>query len=190
MSRRTVLATLFVLALAVPGQAEAARFDQPPPGEVTAGTPVTFTISPSGFSAASGVAFKLSNEPSWHRCLAPGRYAVTPPAGSYVVQIADDTNRPWFDAHAPNETTPECNETTAPRNEPVVWAFFTVKSPPPPPAPVDTCGPALTHVDTLQNRAETLLIRYERRRTKARRRAWKQAHDAYTRAWRAYRKRC
>src|SRR4051812_27724113 len=96
MSRRTVVAAVFTLALAAPGQAHAARFDQPPAAEVTAGTPVSFTISPSGSSVSSGVAFKLSNEPSWRRCLAPGQHTVTLPAGSYVVQIADDTNRAWF----------------------------------------------------------------------------------------------
>src|SRR3954451_12130484 len=99
---------VLLLAAALPGQAAAARFDQPPPAEVAAGAPITFALSPSGFSVSSGVAVKLSNEPAWHRCLAPGQYTATLPPGGYVVQIADDTNRPWFDANEPSATTPEC----------------------------------------------------------------------------------
>lgn len=180
---------LGLLILLVPASAQAARFEQAPQS-VTAPAPVTFTLAADGQSVSSGVAYKLSTEQTWHRCLAPGPITLNLPPGGYRLDIADDTSRPWFDAHVPTSLTPECSETGAPWNRDVTSTFFSVRFPPPAPAPVDTCGPELGRVDRLQNRAEGLLIRYEHRRTKARRRAWKKAHDSYVKAWRSYRKRC
>jgi hypothetical protein len=179
-----------VVMLATSADAGAARFEQAPPSDNAAGAPVEFSLATDGLTVSSGVAYKLSNEASWHRCLAPGKVSVSLPPGGYVLAIADDTSRPWFDANVPASTTPECQETTAPRNEPVSYATFVVHEPaaPPPPRVVDVCGNRLAKVDHLHQRLDGAEIRYEHRRTAARRRALKKARTAYLQAWRSYRR--
>jgi hypothetical protein len=186
-----VLAMLIIIGLlAVIADAHAARFEQAPPNTTPAGTPVTFTLATDGLTVSSGVAYKLSNEAGWHRCLAPGKVSVSLPPGGYVLSIADDTSRPWFDANLPASTTPECQETTAPRNEPVSYATFVVQEPPAPRPPpvVDVCGGRLAKIDHLHQRLDGAELRYDRRHTKARRRAWQKARTAYLRSWRSYRR--
>jgi hypothetical protein len=188
--------SLLVLAVALlaPATAQAAHFDAPPPTYNTTGVPITFPLAADGHSVSSGVAYKLSTETAWHRCLAPGPVTITPPAGDYTLQIADDTNRGWFDANLPQAQTPECGGAGAPLGRGVTVGYFYVRNAPPPEPRVtqaaDACGLQLGRVATLHRKAETAQARYERRRTKARRRGWRAAVAAYSKARRAYDKRC
>jgi hypothetical protein len=193
MRRRLSLGALLAL-LATPATARAAHFDAPPPPYDTSGAPISFTVSPDGQSAASGVAYKLSSDAGWHRCLAPGTITLTLPAGDYTVQIADDTNRAWFDQNEPHASTPECGQGGAPAGRAITTATFYVRDAPKPAPkavkPSDPCGNELGRVAQLHRAAETAQARYARRRTTARRRASKAATARYARARRAYDKHC
>jgi hypothetical protein len=188
---------LGLLVLAFPAQAHAARFDQAPPTYNQTGAPLTFVLHGDGNSASSGVAYKLSSETAWHRCLPlNSTITLTLPAGDYTIQIADDSNRAWFDQNLPQSQTPECSETTAPLGRPISSGVFYVRNPPVVPArpsvkPVaDRCGLELTKVSQLHRQAETAQDRYQHRRGAARRRAWKKADAAYRTARRAFDKHC
>lgn len=191
---RSRLLTGAVLALiAFPAAASAAHFDQAPPVYNQTGTPFNVVPHGDGLSVSSGVAYKLSNETAWHRCL-----ALTPtvtlnlPAGDYSIEIADDISRAWFDQNLPQDPTPECQETTAPKNRPVTVAWFYVRNPPPvdPKPLVDTCGPELARVAKLHRAAENGQASYERRHTASRRRAWRKAAAKYRTARRTFDKHC
>jgi hypothetical protein len=182
-------------ALVFPATASAAHFDTAPPINNATGDPLTFTIHADGQSASSGTAYKLSTETAWHRCLPyTTTVTITPPAGDYSIDVADDTSRQWFDEHQPASTTPECSQTTAPFAHALTTNWFYVrdrpKVEPPPKPPVDTCGPILARVGRLHGLAELAQARYEHRRSAARRRAWRRARSAYAKARAGFDKRC
>jgi hypothetical protein len=193
MRRRLSLGALLVLLVA-PAGARAAHFDAPPPPYDTSGVPFSFTVAPDGQSAASGVAYKLSSEAGWHRCLAPGTVTLALPAGDYTVQIADDTDRAWFDENEAQASTPECAGATAPAGRAITTATFYVRDAPKPAPkavrPADPCGDELARVARLHRAAETARARYRRRRTKTRRRASTAASSKYAKARRAYDRHC
>src|SRR5439155_330272 len=94
---------------------------------------------------------------------------LTPPAGDYSIQIADDADLAWFQHGAPQTRPPvDCSQTTAPAGQAVsTYAFYVRDAPPPPPAPVVAPRPATCRDDAASHlrratvrraRIETILL--------------------------------
>src|SRR4051794_9985635 len=81
-----------VATLAFAGSVEAATFTAMPPLYSQNGGPFVFAFRTQGQGESLGVSYKLSTEPSWHRCLSgPQTRTVGPLAdGRYTITIADD----------------------------------------------------------------------------------------------------
>lgn len=181
-----------LLLLALPATASAAHTDPNAPIYNQTG-PVTLTLHSDGQSASSGVAYKLSTESAWHRCLSLNpTVTLTLPAGDYSLELADDISRQWFDENQPSDPTPECQETGAPKAQRVSTFTFYVRNPPPvePKPLVDVCGPELAKAAKLHRKAESAQAHYRSRRTASRKRAWKKADATYRRARRAFDAHC
>lgn len=93
---RVVRIGLVVVAvfLAVATSAAGAIFTQAPPAQTTDGAgPFTWTFVSDGEHAYSWVAYKLSTESDWHRCVAKGVVTIEDlPVGTYSIEISNDVD--------------------------------------------------------------------------------------------------
>lgn len=141
MSTRNVplVALLVAAGLALPASAGAAQFTTTPYN----GQAFTSGTGPFGWSFQSGqsqngeygwVAYKLSTESSWHRCL---RYANVQLAGlspgTYSIQIGDDLNMDWLSSHGLLESGQNTCGIDEPPPSAVSMDSFAVVPPAPPP---------------------------------------------------------
>jgi hypothetical protein len=82
------------LFLAVATSAAGANFTQTPPAQTTDGAgPFTWSFVSDGTHAYSWVAYKLSTETEWHRCVANGAVTIENlPVGTYSIEITNDVD--------------------------------------------------------------------------------------------------
>jgi hypothetical protein len=93
---RRAAISLAVIAsfLAVVTSADAATLTQTPPAQVTDGAgPFTWSFVSDGTHAYSWVAYRLSTETGWHRCVANGMVTIENlPVGTYSIEITNDVD--------------------------------------------------------------------------------------------------
>jgi hypothetical protein len=152
-----VLAVL--LALALTSTAVAARFTSPEyHGRVLASgagrISWTFESSEPRYHKYGFVAYRLSSEPGWHRCLKYGEAVLeNVPPGKYRIEIANDLSMSWIAEHGLLESglVGECSDSDSP-GTPVASDSVTIAPPgsepsnaPSPTAPVPAPKVRLPH---------------------------------------------
>jgi hypothetical protein len=130
-----IIAAAMLGALALAAQAAAATFTMTPVPQTTNGAgPFTWSFVSNGNQAYSWVAYKLSTEAYWHRCVPNGVVTLENlPIGTYSIEVTDDVDlEDWAARGLGNSLDAQACHMSPPPESPYVRRIssFSVIAPP------------------------------------------------------------